>query len=212
MSRSGNRRIRQGRDEALGIIVSCIGAGAILAYVSPALLPGPYGWVLGAGIVFGAIVAMIGQRRSGGSFAGGLFRIVVVAGITAASMFGLWWYFFVYIASQPSLFDFSSIGKATEQTAIADQQQLRLLASASAPAEGEPGAGLCGSAIVQGVELLNLRSQPSLASEALVAIPQGQTVQVLCDPQTQADSIVWQKVRSGSTEGWMSIRFLSINQ
>ena len=66
----------------------------------------------------------------------------------------------------------------------------------------------CNQAVVVDVSQLNLRPQPTKASNPIVALGQGSAVCVLCENLVPADEVVWVKVNWQGTVGWMSTRYL----
>ncbi|NJN68328.1 MAG: SH3 domain-containing protein [Chloroflexaceae bacterium] len=71
---------------------------------------------------------------------------------------------------------------------------------------------VCGQARVVEVTALSIREQPSRDSAYLGEVSGNQTVDVLCVPPVSADDRVWFRVRSGSIEGWMSSRYLQLDE
>lgn len=219
-TRRVRRQAERGRDEMLGMLVSCIGCAAILAFVSPQLLLGGIGMVLGIGAALAIVFAIFFHLRQGGSAAGALVLVLFTGGITAGSMYGLWWYLFVYVASQPGLFTFGipalpQSSQPQSRAALPSPAFSSDLADAAptvVPSSSPMPGSICGSAVVQEVEALALRAQPTRSSQQLAAIARGNQVDVLCVAPVQADDREWYNVRSGNVEGWMSARYLTMQQ
>ncbi|HEY0737749.1 MAG TPA: SH3 domain-containing protein [Herpetosiphonaceae bacterium] len=219
-TRRARREAARGRDEMLGMLVSCIGCAAILAFISPQLLQGTLGAMLGAGAVLSIVFAIFFHLRHGGSAAGALVLVLFSVSITAGSMFGLWWYLFVYVASQPGLFTFGALAQspapqptsATTLSAPGFSSDLAEAGPAVAPSIAPVPGSTCGSAVVKEVEALALRAEPTRSSQQLAAIARGNRVDILCTASVQADDREWYNVRSGSVEGWMSARYLDVQQ
>lgn len=219
-TRRARREAARGRDEMLGMLVSCIGCALILAFISPQLLLGGIGIVLGMGAALAIVFAIFFHLRHGGSAAGALVLVLFTGGITAGSMYGLWWYLFVYVASQPGLFTFGTPAlpqSSQPQSTVAlpspvFSSDLADGAPTVAPSPSLMPGSTCGSAVVQEVEVLALRAEPTRSSQQLAAIGRGNLVELLCADSVQADGRQWYKVRSGNLEGWMSARYLRMQQ
>jgi hypothetical protein len=209
----------QGRDEMLGILVSCIGAAAILAFISPQLLFGPYGLVLGSGAALAIVLAIFFHLRQGGSLVGACIHILLTGGLTAGSMYGIWWYFFIHLASQPNLLSFGPIAPTTFNPPAGISQTHPTVSAAvstdgrlsTAPLTASP-VPTCGTATVHEVDALALRAEPTRGSQQRTAIERGNRVELLCEPIVHADDREWYKVRYGTIEGWMSARYLHVQQ
>ncbi len=209
----------RGRDECLGMLVLCIGGAAIIAFISPRLLLGAYGLIFGIGAVLSIILAAVFHLRQGGSATGALVLVLFTASITTGSLYGVWWYFFIHIASQP-LFTFESLG----QTGAREPARGFVVQPSVLPADG-PGVGLvvspspslmpaqtCGRAVVYDVDALALRAKPTRSPQQLAAVARGTPVDLACEDPIHADNIQWYKVRLGAIEGWMSARYLQVQQ
>ncbi|HEY0607389.1 MAG TPA: SH3 domain-containing protein [Herpetosiphonaceae bacterium] len=215
-TREARQQAALGRGEMLGTLVSCIGCAAILAFISPQLLLGKWGAMLGAVAALSAVFAIYFHLRDGGSAAGALVLVLFVGGITAGSMYGLWWYLFVYVASQP--FTFGTVAQSqapppTSATTLPSPGFNAALAESTATVAPSPSpmpGSICGSAVVIEVEALALRAEPTRSSQQLAAIVRGNLVDLLCIDPVQADGREWYKVRSGNVEGWMSARYLHV--
>lgn len=70
----------------------------------------------------------------------------------------------------------------------------------------------CGSAVVGVVAALAIREAPSLQSVAVGEVPQGRRIKLVCESAVSADGISWQRVDYGSGQGWMSRKYLLIEQ
>lgn len=71
---------------------------------------------------------------------------------------------------------------------------------------------VCGSAVVGIVAALAIREAPSLQSVAVGEVPQGRRIKLVCEPTVSADGISWQLVDYGVGQGWMSRKYLLIEQ
>lgn len=69
---------------------------------------------------------------------------------------------------------------------------------------------VCGRGVVVDVVALNIRSEPLLGGAIMASVPQFEAVEVLCVEPVYAEQRVWRRVRYGAVEGWMSDRFLDI--
>ncbi|NTU81069.1 MAG: SH3 domain-containing protein [Chloroflexales bacterium] len=77
---------------------------------------------------------------------------------------------------------------------------------------GHPTAGdVCGSATVVDVAALSIRAEPSRQSAQVGAISAGSPVSILCGAPIAADERVWLRVRAGQVEGYMSDRYLRLD-
>lgn len=214
-TRRAQRQAVHGRDEMLGMLVSCISGAAVLAFISPQLLRGTLGYLLGGGALFASVFAVIFHLRQGGSMAGAFLLVMLTGSLTAGSMYGIWWYSFVYLASQPNLFNVSALGQSVQQPMLLQPTSTSIPATSSAALVAAPSADAskqCGRARVQGVEALALRAEPTQRAAQLGAVPEDEVVDLACTPTVISDNIVWQKVRWGNTNGWMSTRFLQGQQ
>lgn len=215
-TRRARREAALGRGEMLGTLVSCIGCAAILAFISPQLLLGKWGAMLGAVAALSAVLAIFFHLRDGGSAAGALVLVLFIGGITAGSMYGLWWYLFVYVASQPFSFGTPAQSQAPQPQSTsampAPSFNATLVESTSTvvPSPSPMPGSICGSAVVIEVEALALRAEPTRSSQQLAAIGRENLVELLCTDPVQADGREWYKVRSGNVEGWMSARYLHV--
>lgn len=203
----------------LGMLVSCIGAAAILAFISPQLLFGLYGRVLGIGATVAIVLAIFFHLRQGGSIIGALLHVLLTGGLAAGSMYGIWWYFFIHLASQPNLFSFAPLGQTSFNSPTTVSQPHPSVSAAvsmdeslsTPPLPVSPMPG-CGRATVYEVEALALRAEPTRSSHQLTAVDRGNKVDLLCEPTVHADEREWYKVRYGVIEGWMSARYLDVQQ
>lgn len=84
--------------------------------------------------------------------------------------------------------------------------------ASSTSAEGVLSEDLCGSAVVQVVAALAIRQEPSLASDAVGEVPQGRKIKLVCAPTVTANGITWQMVDYGIGRGWMSRKYLLVEQ
>lgn len=209
------RHAVRGRDEMLEMLVSCIGAAAILAFMSPQLLRGVLGYLLGGAALFAIVFAVFFHLRQGGSLAGALLLVMLTGSVTAGSMYGIWWYSFVYLASQPDLFNVAALGQSIQQPTVLPSPRASVPSTPSAASVAAPSVDVstsCGRALVRGVEALALREGPTQRAAQLAAVPQDEAVDLACVPTVTSENIVWQKVHRGDTEGWMSTSFLQVQQ
>jgi hypothetical protein len=197
--------------------VSCIAGAAILAYMSPQLLLSAYGVVLGIGALVAILFAIFFHHRHGGTIAGAVTLVLFVGGLSVGTFYAVWWYFFIHLAAQP-LFSFQA-APPRQPAATAIIAPTATVLTETPPAHiapivvtPSPTTEVCGTAIVHTVAALAVRAEPTRASEQLTAISQGRTVEVLCDAPIEADDRVWRKVRVQAVEGYMSLRYLTIQQ
>jgi hypothetical protein len=81
------------------------------------------------------------------------------------------------------------------------------------PGGGDPlPAGVCGSATVSGIPSLSIRATPDRAGELVADVAAERQVELLCSAPVIADERTWREVRSGAAQGWMSTRYLTIDQ
>jgi uncharacterized protein YraI len=71
---------------------------------------------------------------------------------------------------------------------------------------------VCGQARVIEVTALSIRAQPTRNSTRVGEVGNGNQVDVLCVSPVAADDRVWFRVRSGAVEGWMSSRYLQLEE
>lgn len=104
-SRRQRKSSRRATNEFLGIIVSCIGAYAMLLGLLPQLASGTLGlFLLGVALFVGVLHVILGPRQ-GKSMGRALLEVLFVAAVTFALIYGCMWYFTVYLASKPDLFN-----------------------------------------------------------------------------------------------------------
>lgn len=219
-TRKAQREASRGRDESLGMLVSCISAAAMLAFISPQLLLGTLGYVLGSGAILAIILAVVCHLRQGGSMAGAFVLVLLAGSLTTGTMFGIWWYFVVYLPAQPNLLNVGALGTSinSQPTAAAHtdsaQSSTSPIVTTAASAQSVPSAAaqVCGTAAVREVQALALRAAPARKSPQLATVAQGTHVGLICAPLVRADDLDWYKVKYGAIEGWMSARYLDIQQ
>lgn len=78
--------------------------------------------------------------------------------------------------------------------------------------EGSMSEDSCGSAVVQGVAAVAIREAPSLQSVAVGEVPQGRSIKLICESVVGADGLTWQLVDYGPGRGWMSRKYLLVEQ
>jgi hypothetical protein len=99
------RRSSPQSTEALEAFVGCVAGLGILAGVLPQLIQGVYGMALGGMALLFAALSILGDLRDGRSGAVAVVRVLWWGGLAFGLVYGLLWYFTVYLASQP-LFTF----------------------------------------------------------------------------------------------------------
>lgn len=104
-SRRQHRSSRRTANDFLGIIVSCIGAYAMLLGLLPTLANGTLGLFLLGGALLGGVLHVALGPRQGKTVVRALIEVLIVGGGTFALIYGCMWYFNVYLASQPGLFN-----------------------------------------------------------------------------------------------------------
>ena len=77
--------------------------------------------------------------------------------------------------------------------------------------EGINSEDSCGNAVVQDVAALAIREAPSLQSVAVGEVPQGRSIALICEAVV-ADGLAWQMVDYGLGRGWMSRKYLLVEQ
>ena len=87
--------------EFLGIIVSCVGALALLLGLIPDMIRGPLGLALLGFATLAVAGHLLVTARAGQPVMRGIVEAAVVAGAAFALVYGVIWYFTVYLASQP---------------------------------------------------------------------------------------------------------------
>jgi hypothetical protein len=89
----------------MGGYVSLVGGFAMLIGLSPA--PGELGLMLGAGAVLLGILTVVLMVRSGKGIGAALLQVVSAGAIMFALVYGVMWYFTVYLVHNPHLMPFS---------------------------------------------------------------------------------------------------------
>lgn len=104
-SRRQRRSSRRASNEFLGIIVSCVGAYAMLFGLMPQLASGTIGlFLLGTALLVGVLHVALAPRQ-GKTVVRALLEVLLVGAVTFALIYGCMWYFTVYLTSQPGLFN-----------------------------------------------------------------------------------------------------------
>lgn len=105
--RRNARRKRQVRDvnASMQMFVACVGGFAFLYSFLPGLLHGALAWLLIGGALLSGGLAIVQERQRGGSVTRALAGLVFFGALTFGMVYGTYWYFMVYLASQP-LFTF----------------------------------------------------------------------------------------------------------
>ncbi|RRR76732.1 MAG: hypothetical protein EI684_02455 [Candidatus Viridilinea halotolerans] len=106
-TRRQRRTSRRTTNEFLGMIISCIGAYAMLFGLLPALANGALGLLLLGGALLGAVLHVVLGPRQGKTVIRALIEALIVSSVTFALIYGCMWYFTVYLASQPGLMQFN---------------------------------------------------------------------------------------------------------
>ncbi|NTU81068.1 MAG: peptidoglycan DD-metalloendopeptidase family protein [Chloroflexales bacterium] len=83
--------------------------------------------------------------------------------------------------------------------------------AATAPAT-QANPATCGLGVVVDVPALNIRAAPTQQAAVLAAVAQFDAVDLLCVDPVQAEGRVWLRVRYAGVEGWMSDRFLDVQE
>jgi len=114
MATRTSRRTRRSRrsTEPLGLVTSVVGACALLLGTAPALLQGALGMLLLGFALIGAVTHCVSAVRAGAPLWRAIIEVVLIAGITFAIVFGVIWYFTVYLASQPGIMPFTGTPSA----------------------------------------------------------------------------------------------------
>lgn len=218
MSGRARRAARRDRDDALDVFLRCIATGAIVACFVPGLLTGALGKLFLTAAVLSGFFAILFHVRQGGSIVGALLRLVWIGSIGAGTIIGVWWYFTVYLAAQPHLFNFGSLGQqpplsihsaaSITNPVSATSQPVIPIVTVVPQVQAAPSA--CGEAVVKGTTALSIRAAPTRQSQRLGVVPEGHTVMLVCSPEVTADGLRWYRVSSGTVDGWMSARYLTI--
>jgi hypothetical protein len=100
-SRRKRQASRRATNEFLGIVISCVGAYAMLIGISPALASGTLGlFLLGGALLGGGLHIVLGPLQ-GKSIGRALLEVLAVGAVSFALVYGCMWYFTVYLASRP---------------------------------------------------------------------------------------------------------------
>jgi hypothetical protein len=89
----------------MGGYVSLIGGFAMLIGLSPA--PGELGLMLGGGAAFLGILTVVLMVRAGKNIGAALLQVVIAGAVMFALVYGVMWYFTVYLVRNPHLMPFS---------------------------------------------------------------------------------------------------------
>lgn len=118
------------------------------------------------------------------------------------------------LASQP--IGNSTLSRAVDPEADAASEVLDpaagMIATEAIATEAIATEEACGSAVVGIVAALAIREAPSLQSVAVGEVPQGRRIKLICEPTVSTDGISWQLVDYGVGQGWMSRKYLLIEQ
>ncbi len=206
------------------LVVIFAGVIAVLWAVSPHVLTSWGGLLVLGGAGLSGLLSLVEGVQRGQRLAAALTRVLGVGVLAFGAVYGPLWA--LTELSPSASWSRISMGASQQLAAPATAVPTRPPATVSPQATAIPtsvptlppmpspvpgvaaAAGTCGQATVSGVAGLALRAAPGARSQVLGARPQGTTVDVLCEAPVKADGIIWQHVRSGDAEGWMSAQFL----
>ena len=99
-------RPRRRSSEMLQVVVSCCGALGILVGFLPKVAAGTLGLALGGFIILATCLHVFSSVRAGKAISRALIEVAVFGLLAFGITFGCIWYFTVYLAAQPNLFQF----------------------------------------------------------------------------------------------------------
>jgi hypothetical protein len=102
-SKKKTRQLQSSIRDMLGGYVGCIGAFAMLLGIVPTVAAGGIGKMLLVSVALFGLMAMILMMKSGKNPISALMLVLLVGGGTFALMYGVMWYFMVYLMNDPNL-------------------------------------------------------------------------------------------------------------
>jgi hypothetical protein len=205
-------------NESLSLFGLCV-ALSLLGYAVrdqlPGLFNGPIGLLLVGGALFAAFRTLVICRQERMSLLLALLLLLLTASLAAMTTDVALRSILAPIvqhhpattevATSPALPTVEPVETIPMPTAPAPSP---VPATPSPPPAVAATATNCGVAQIGGTTAVRIRAQPGTQAAVLAARRPGTMVELACEAAVEASGLTWQRIRSGTIDGWISARFL----